>query len=222
MSLYYVCECTMDWSAGVHSGSPMYLLAPRFPSGWCRYTVNLPPSLTHTYAHSFLISLRVLQPISCSLRKGIWNELPQHPKEREREGDAVRQRGRGGGCYRSERPSELSRLRSGSYVASRQRRGRVKEEGKQNHLPEKDTWGEALLLPPASPCSIWMICRSVAAALISHCCWSHQDYCYCDCYWQINLPPLSVCLTIQLRYTDTLLWCWLSTGRKQHFTLSYM
>lgn len=85
MSLYYVCECTMDWSTGVHSGSPMYLLAPRFPSGWCRYTVNLPPSLTHTYAHSFLISLRVLQPVSCSLRKGIWNELPQHPKERERE-----------------------------------------------------------------------------------------------------------------------------------------
>lgn len=131
-----------------------------------------PPSLTNSHIRtqffdqSPCFAANKLQPEKRHMERA----ASASKREREREGDAVRQRGRGGGCYRSERPSELSRLRSGSYVASRQRRGRVKEEGKQNHLPEKDTWGEALLLPPASPCSIWMICRSVAAALISHCC----------------------------------------------------
>lgn len=138
MSLYYVCECTMDWSTGVHSGSPMYLLAPRFPSGWCRYTFNLPPSLTHTYAHSFLISLRVLQPISCSLRKGIWNELPQHPKERERE------RGR---CGEAEREgwwvlSEWETIRAFQAAQWQLRRisseERKSEGGRQTESPARE------------------------------------------------------------------------------------
>lgn len=37
----------------------------------------------------FLLGLPLLQPISYRLRGGIWNELPQHPREGGREGGVV-------------------------------------------------------------------------------------------------------------------------------------
>lgn len=137
-------------------------------------------ALSHTHM-LVLISLLIMQPVSCSLRRGIWNELPQHPKGRGRWRE--RRRGRGGsGCYRTERgkASECSRLHSGCRVASRQRIGRGKEQEKQSPssgVQWNESWSyQSLSAPDHLPrCSnLWLVLKPPGLLLLwlllTHCC----------------------------------------------------
>lgn len=164
-----------------------FLLLTKFNIRYLMHSVNA-VSHSHTQMHALshtytlvLISLLIMQPVSCSLRRGIWNELPQHPKGRGRWRERLRGRG-GSGCYRTERgkASECSRLHSYCRVASLQRIGRGKEQEKQSPssgVQWNESWSyQSLSAPDHLPrCSnLWLVLKPPGLLLLwlllTHCC----------------------------------------------------
>ncbi|KAJ4922173.1 hypothetical protein JOQ06_016508, partial [Pogonophryne albipinna] len=145
-----------------------------------QHAVAHEPSDTGTSART-----RCQEPISCSLRRGIRIKLPQHPKER------VRQGRRGGGCHRvrvGERQS-VPDCADGSCVVSQQRIGRRKETLLEEDIVLQCTEPTALLQTPSQKDTAYL--TSTVDVLSGQCPTSQAEFgasvTHLICHHRLNL-----------------------------------